>query len=61
MTITVRITTTEEEYQEAKKEYEEVNDFKYTKELYLEDCLECFYADCREYIIDFADVKIEMI
>ena len=61
MTITVRITVTEEEYQEIKKEYEEVNDSKYIKELYLEDCLERFYTDCREYIIDSADVKIEMI
>lgn len=61
MTITVRITVSEEEYQEAKKEREEMNDFGYTREFYLEDCLEYFYADCREYIIDCADVKIEMI
>lgn len=60
MTITVRITVTEEEYLEVKKEFEEVNDFEYTKEMFMEDQLDHFYADCREYIVDFADVDIEM-
>ena len=61
MTITVRITVTEEDYLEAKKEFEEVNDFEYTKEMFMEDQLDYFYADCREYIVDFADVDVEMI
>lgn len=60
MTITVRITVTEEDYLEAKKEFEEVNDFEYTKEMFMEDQLDYFYADCREYIVDFADVDVEM-
>lgn len=61
MTITVSITMTEEEYQEAKKDFEEVNDVKYTREMYIDDQLEYFYADCREYIIDKALVKAEVI
>ncbi len=62
MTITVRITVTKEEYLEVKKEFEEVNgDIEYTKEMFMEDQLDYFYADCREYIVDFADVDIEMV
>ena len=61
MTITIRITVTEEEYQEAKEEFEEVNDIEYTKEMFIEDQLERFYADCREYVVDCADVKAEII
>lgn len=61
MTITIRITVTEEEYQEAKEEFKEVNDVEYTKEMFIEDQLERFYADCREYVVDYADVKAEII
>ena len=61
MTITVNITMTEEEYQEAKKDFEEVNDIEYTREMYIDDQLEYFYANCREYIIDKAAVKAEVI
>ena len=61
MTITIRITVTEEEYQEAKEEFENVNDVEYTKEMFIEDQLERFYADCREYVVDYADVKAEII
>lgn len=61
MTITIRITVTEEEYQEAKEEFEDVNDIEYTKEMFIEDQIERFYADCREYVVDYADVKGEII
>lgn len=61
MTITVRITVTEEEYKKAKEEFEEVNDIEYTKEMFIEDQLEYFYTDCREYVVDYADVKAEII
>ena len=61
MTITINITITEEEYQEAKKNFEEVNDTEYTREMYIDDQLEHFYANCREYIIDEASVKAEII
>lgn len=61
MTITIKITVTEEEYQEAKEEFEDVNDVEYTKEMFIEDQLERFYADCREYVVDYADVKAGII
>lgn len=60
MTITIRITVAEEEYQEAKKEFEEVNeDIKYTKDMFMEDQIEYFYADCHEYV-GIADIKCEI-
>ena len=60
MTVTIRITVSEEEYQEAKREVEELNNVEYTKEMYIEDCLEYFYEDCRDYCRQ-ANVNIQMV
>ena len=61
MDIKVILTIHREEIEEYKKEYAEYNfnEILTDKEV-LENFEESFYGDCREYIIDCADVEMKI-
>lgn len=61
MDIKVILTIHREEIEEYKKEYAECNfNEVLTDKEVLENYKEIFYEDCREYIIDYANVEMKI-
>lgn len=60
MDIKITITVDREDIETYRKEFIELNHYNLTDEEILADCEEMFYADCREYINDIAEVEMKI-